>query len=152
MTYPLSLSLSNLSYRECLVAIDLDPLELHRLKSDFVLYYIFHMHFISPTSIMLSSFKSLIADTHVYIIVYFVTLLYFVYEKIPIIIIIIIIATITSVYAILSLFLTVIILYNVELHLTNANERYWIFSWYAFLIFLIYVGGILVIFAYFTAS
>ena len=38
------------------------------------------MHFILPYSIMLSSFKSLVADTIVYIDVYFVTLLYFEYE------------------------------------------------------------------------
>ena len=41
---------------------------------------ILHIHFISPYSIVLSSCKSLSYDANVHIIVFFVTLLYFVYE------------------------------------------------------------------------
>ena len=44
-------SLSNLSYPERLAALDLEPLELRRLKSDLVLYYkCFHDFVALPSS------------------------------------------------------------------------------------------------------
>ena len=44
------------------------------------LFLIFVCNFISPYSIMLSSYKALVADNIVYVIVYFLTLLYLEYE------------------------------------------------------------------------